>query len=81
VPAPTRHIPFWVMGLAGRAMRWRAGLMGIEPLITDEVVAIYRHDWAFDSSRARRELGYEARSLREGLTATFAWLRELGQLP
>src|SRR5678816_4668031 len=46
-PAPTRHIPFWVMELAGRMMRWRAGLTGAEPLITDEVVRIYRHDWAY----------------------------------
>jgi NAD+-dependent farnesol dehydrogenase len=76
VPAPTRHIPFWVMGLAGRAMRWRAGLMGIEPLITDEVVAIYRHDWAYSSQRARAELGYTVTPLEEGLRRTVDWLRQ-----
>jgi farnesol dehydrogenase len=76
VPAPTRHIPFWVMGVAGRALRWRASLLGIEPPITDEVVAIYRHDWAYSSERARAELGYRITPLEEGLRRTVAWLRE-----
>jgi len=74
-PAPTRHIPFWVMGTAGRMFRWRAVLTGIEPLITDEVIEIYRHDWAYSSDRAVAELGYRITPLEEGLRRTVEWLR------
>ena len=77
-PAPTRHIPFWIMELAGRMMRWRAGLTGAEPLITDEVVRIYRHDWAYRSDLAVRELGYRMTPLEEGLRRTVEWLRSTG---
>lgn len=75
VPAPTRHLPFWTMGMVGRVMRWRARLTGAEPLITDEVIAIYRHDWAYSSDRAIRELGYRITPLEEGLRRTIEWLK------
>jgi len=77
VPAPKLHVPFWVMGLAGRMLRYRAWLTGIEPPLTDEVVAVYRHDWAYSSSRAVEELGYEITPLEEGLRRTIAWLRSV----
>src|SRR5262249_38175486 len=48
-PAPTRRLPFWAMGMVGRLLRWRADLFGVEPVITDEVIEIYRHDWAYAS--------------------------------
>ena len=75
VPAPTRHLPFWAMGLAGRMLRWRAELTGIEPAITDEVIEIYRHDWAYASDRAVADLGYRITPLEEGLKRTVEWLR------
>ena len=75
-PAPTRHLPFWAMKMAGRMMVWRAALTGIEPIITDEVVRIYEHDWAYSSERAQRELGYRITPLEEGLRRTVTWLRE-----
>ena len=68
VPAPTRHLPFWAMGLAGRMLRWRAELTGIEPAITDEVIEIYRHDWAYASDRAVADLGYRITPLAAGLS-------------
>ena len=76
VRAPTRHLPFWLMGLAGRAMRLQAHLTGIEPPLTDEVVEIYRHDWAYSSRRAEEELGYRITPLSEGLRRTIEWLRK-----
>jgi farnesol dehydrogenase len=75
VKAPTRHLPFWLMGLAGKMMRWRADLFGIEPPITDEVIEIYRHDWAYASERAVKEIGYRITPLEEGLRRTIEWLR------
>ncbi|HET9480260.1 MAG TPA: NAD-dependent epimerase/dehydratase family protein [Candidatus Polarisedimenticolia bacterium] len=77
VPAPRLHVPFWVMGSVGRLLRWRAELFGIEPMITDQVVGVYRHDWAYSSDLAVRDLGYEMTPLEEGLRRTVAWLRSL----
>lgn len=75
VAPPRLHVPFWTMALAGRALRWGARLTGAEPPITDEVVAIYRHDWAYSSARALDELGYRITPLEEGLRRTVDWLR------
>lgn len=75
VPAPTRHLPFWLMGLAGKALRLQAHLTGIAPPLTDEVVEIYRHDWAYSSRRAEEELGYRITPLVDGLRRTIEWIR------
>lgn len=76
VKAPTRHLPFWLMALAGRALRLQAHITGIEPPLTDEVVEIYRHDWAYSSRRAEEELGYRITPLADGLRRTIEWLKK-----
>jgi farnesol dehydrogenase len=78
VAPPRRRIPFWVAEAAGGAQRAWARLTGREPEITDQVVRIYRREWAYDSSRAVRELGYTVTPLEDGLRRTVAWLREGG---
>lgn len=74
--APARKIPYAVAGFAGWLQRMRANLTGKEPEITDEVVAIYKREWAYDSGRAEAGLGYTITPLEEGLRRTVAWLRE-----
>ena len=81
IPAPRRHIPYAVAGLLGRAQRLWAELTGREPELTDEVVEIYRHEWAYSSARAERELGYRITPLAEGIARTAAWFRTAGLLP
>lgn len=80
VRPPRRHIPFGVAALIGKLQRWRAELLGIEPELTDEVVGIYRHEWAYSSALAERDLGYRVTPLAEGVRATVEWLRETGEL-
>lgn len=80
IPPPKRRIPYGVATAIGKVLRWRAGLLGIEPELTDEVVGIYRHEWAYSSARAERELGYRITPLEEGMTRTVAWLRQSGLL-
>jgi len=75
VASPRRHIPYSLARAAGWLQRWRAVLTGAEPEITDEIVEIYRHEWAYSSSRAEDRLGYRITSLATGLEAT---VRELG---
>ena len=81
IPPPKLKIPYAVARIAGRLERWRAELFGIEPEVTDEVVRIYAHEWAYSSERAVKELGYRITPLREGVAKTVAWLREHGGLP
>jgi nucleoside-diphosphate-sugar epimerase len=50
-------------------------VFGGTPRLTADLVRIYRHDWACDSSLAKAELGYRARPFREGLQHTLAWLQ------
>lgn len=73
---PSARMPDWLATASGAAMKLAARLAGGTPKLTPDLVEIYRHDWAYDSTRARRELGYAPRALADGLAATFAWLRE-----
>jgi nucleoside-diphosphate-sugar epimerase len=49
-------------------------LAGIEPPITRDWVALLTEDRPMSSARAQAELGYAARSAREGVGATVKWL-------
>lgn len=75
VAAPARDIPFWAARTIGRWHQWRARLLGRPPEITPDEVEIYRHDWAYSSARAQRDLGYAATPLDRALEATLAWAR------
>jgi farnesol dehydrogenase len=81
IAPPGRRIPYGVATALGRLLRLRADWLGIEPELTDEVVGIYRHEWAYSSARAQRELGYRITPLEEGMERTVAWLRQSGRLP
>jgi farnesol dehydrogenase len=78
---PKRRIPYGVAQFIGTMQRWRAELLGIEPQLTDEVVRIYEHEWAYASTRAQKELGYTITPLTEGIAKTAAWMRERGLIP
>jgi len=78
VPVPRRAIPYGIARALGRFLRWQAYLTGIEPMLTDEEVEVYRHEWAYSSARAERELGYAITPVREGLSRMVRWLTEEG---
>ena len=80
IAPPKMKIPYALARFAGRLERWRAELFGVEPELTDEIVRIYAHEWAYSSARAESELGYRVTPLREGVAKTVAWLRERGLL-
>ena len=73
-------IPYAIAGLIGKMQRWRAEMFGTEPELTDEVVRIYAHEWAYSSKRAEAELGYRITPLADGVAKTVAWLRARGAL-
>ncbi|MDH3627972.1 MAG: NAD-dependent epimerase/dehydratase family protein [Acidobacteriota bacterium] len=80
VPVPRRHIPFGIAGWVGRVQRWRAMMTGSEPELTDEVVRIYRREWAYSSALAERELGYRVTPFAEAMSRTVEWLKATGKL-
>jgi farnesol dehydrogenase len=75
VRPPRLHIPFAVATALGYACVLWAEMTGHPPLLTHEVVGVFREHWAYTSAKAERELGYRPRPLREGLAQTMEWLR------
>jgi len=80
IAPPKRKIPFGVATMIGKVQRWRAELLAIEPELTDEVVGIYKHEWAYRSDKAMAELGYRVTPFDEAIARTVAWLHESGEL-
>jgi farnesol dehydrogenase len=80
IAPPARRIPYALAAAVGWVQRKRADWFGIEPELTDEVVGIYRHEWAYSSARAERELGYRITPFEEALARTVAWLEKTGTL-
>jgi NAD+-dependent farnesol dehydrogenase len=78
VPAPTRHIPYAVATLLGATLYGWAEMTGHPPLLTHEVVGVFKEHWSYSSRKAAEELGYAPRSLEEGLRRTVEWLRNEG---
>jgi nucleoside-diphosphate-sugar epimerase len=67
-----------VASLLGHGLVLWAELTGHPPLLTHEVVNVFREHWAYSSAKAERELGYRPTPLREGLRRTVDWLRAQG---
>ena len=75
VAPPTRHIPYAVATALGALLYGWAEMTGHPPILTHEVVGVFKEHWAYASAKAGRELGYAPVPLREGLERTLGWLR------
>jgi dihydroflavonol-4-reductase len=81
VSPPTWHLPVWPAWLAGAVCEAVCVPLGIEPPIFRRRVDFYRKSRAFDTTRARRELGYNPTvDLRTGIHRTAEWYRSQGLL-
>ncbi len=78
VAPPKLHIPYAVSSLLGRSLWAWAEITGHPPLLTHEVVDVFREHWAYSPKKAQRELDYKPTPLKEGLRRTVDWLREKG---
>ncbi len=81
VAMPTRRLPDGLATVLGVVEKGVAALRRVTPKLTPDLVEVYRHDWALDSSAAEERLGYRPRPLRAGLEQTLAWLTESGTWP
>jgi farnesol dehydrogenase len=76
---PVFNLPMPLAYLAGLGEYALALTFSRPPsLLTHQVVNIYRHAWAYDSSLAIRELNYRIKPLQEGLAEMVQWLRSAG---
>jgi len=75
------HLPVWPFWLAGAACEAICKPFGIEPPIYRRRVDFFTKSRAFDSTRAKTELGYAPTvGLREGIGRTLAAYRQAGWL-
>lgn len=77
---PWFHIPLWVVETYGWISVLVSRVTGKLPLISYPTVRVMRHQWAYSCEKAKKELGYTPRSLREGLVEMLAWLKSIGEI-
>ena len=81
VKPPWLRLPVWPFWVAGALCEAVCVPLRVEPPLYRRRVDFYTKSRAFDTTRARKELGYSPKvSLDEGLRLTAAWYREQGML-
>jgi nucleoside-diphosphate-sugar epimerase len=81
VTPPRRHLPVWPFWLAGLACEMVAIPFGLQPPIYRRRVDFFTKSRAFDTTRARTDLGFDPKiDLPEGIRRTADWYREQGLL-
>ncbi|KAK7283305.1 hypothetical protein RIF29_12732 [Crotalaria pallida] len=75
---PIFSIPLWVIEAYGWLSVLFARITGKLPLISPPTVHALRHRWEYSCEKAKQELDYRPRSLREGLAEMLLWLKNLG---
>lgn len=73
-------LPLGVARFLAKIMEKRAEKNGEKPLMTTFSVYNLARNNDFDSSKARRELGYSTRSYRETIHDEIQWLKETGKI-
>jgi dihydroflavonol-4-reductase len=71
------HHPVVVLPPGAGAAARLAESLGLPNLVAAEAIVLMAQNWRYSSAKARRELGYRARSLDRTLRDTVAWCREL----
>lgn len=80
VKAPGFYLPIGMANLMAGIMEKRAKRKGTKPVMTKFSVYNLARNNCFDSSKAKRELGYTTRSYQETIRDEVMWLKKEGKI-
>jgi len=69
-------IPIGLMFLIAKFQTMLIPITGKGPLLTKGFVKKYTYSWVNDHLKAKKDLGYSARSLNEGIECVVKWIKE-----
>jgi len=79
-PSPKRYVPKAMMGVLAKTLKI-ANMVGVDIHMTPELVSQVASWYLYvDSSKAKRELGYEPHRIDHAIVATIDWLKKIGRL-
>ena len=73
-------LPIWAANLMGKMMENKAKRTGTKPIMTTFSVYNLARNNTFDSSKAKKELGYHTRSYQETIHDEVKWLKAAGKI-
>ncbi|XP_047321717.1 putative dihydroflavonol 4-reductase [Impatiens glandulifera] len=77
---PMFNIPLYVIEAYGWILVFISRITGNLPLLSPPTVYVLRKQWAYSSEKAKKELDYAPRGLKEGLLEMLPWLKSSGQI-
>ena len=80
VKAPTIRLPMWLARLVAPLTPIYYFFTRTEPVFTSDSIYVLTSNSDISSQKARRELGYSARPLRESIADAVRWLMQAGML-
>ena len=80
VKAPSFKVPVWLARTAAKVAPLYYRLTKTKPLFTTYSVDVLASNSLISSEKARRELGYSTRSIRESVVDAVSWFKETGRL-
>jgi dihydroflavonol-4-reductase len=80
VPAPRLCAPMWLARVGAPFVEIFSKVTGQRPLYTGEALEALRGNREVRYDKARRELGYSPRPIRDTIESTYAWFRENGRI-
>lgn len=80
VKAPSFKIPAWLARTVGKIAPLYYHLTNTKPLFTTYSIDVLASNSQISSAKARRELGYSTRPVKESVTDAVAWFRENSKL-
>lgn len=77
-PPPRLSLPFFMTDIAGVLEETRWKWFGATPMLSRGKACAARHDWAYSSAKAQRELGYAYMRWQDVLARTVDWMKQQG---
>ena len=80
IKPPKLHIPLAPLMFTAKIMAALAKVLRFKPMLVPGTLGVMEHNWAYDSTKAISELGYEITPFDDALQTTIDWMIEQGLL-